>query len=81
MDNGSNLMGFFRACIEDVDLSRMQLEVGTVVGFLGPLSKWLSLLLTTGETGIWSSNTTQSEPEFSSFQARNTKGIINRATG
>lgn len=52
MDNRSNLTGSFRACLENVDLSSMQLEAWSAVGILGPLSKWLSLLLKTGETGI-----------------------------
>lgn len=52
MDNWSNLTGSFRACIENVDLYRMQLEVWSLVGLVGPLSTWLSLLLTSGETGI-----------------------------
>lgn len=52
MDNGSNLTGSVRPHIEDVDLSRMQLEMGVVLCLFVPLAQWLSLLLTTGETGI-----------------------------
>lgn len=43
---------------------------GGVGGPLGSLAQWLLLLLTTGETCIYSSNTAQSEPEFSSFHIK-----------
>jgi len=77
MDTGSNLAGSVRAHIEDAEPYGTQAGVGMVLGLFGSLAQWLSLLLTTRETGISSSNTVQSEPVFQLSQ----KGASIRATG